>query len=176
MKKILSLAVIASLFSFGTFAQKKAEDKSKRPSPPATATATVNGTVITINYSVVSLKGRTIGTDVEPKTGQVWRTGANEATTFEVSKDVTIGGNKLPAGKYGLFTIYNGSEATVIFNKTWDQWGAYDYKAAADAFRIKVPVGKASPVADKLNFSIDAKGKVTWVWGDTSTSFEVKTS
>lgn len=176
MKKILSLAVIASFFSFGAFAQKKAEDKSKRPSPPATATATVNGTVITINYSVLSLKGRTIGTDVEPKAGQVWRTGANEATTFEVSKDVTIGGNKLPAGKYGLFTIYNGGEATVIFNKTWDQWGAYDYKEAADAFRIKVPVGKASPVADKFNFTIDPSGKVTWVWGDTSTSFEVKTS
>src|SRR5690242_94848 len=80
------------------------QDKSKRPSPPATATATTdNGVTITIDYSQPSLKGRTIGKDVEPMKGKVWRAGANEATTFEVNKDVTINGQKLPAGKYALF-------------------------------------------------------------------------
>jgi hypothetical protein len=176
MRKILSLAMMASLFSFTAFAQKPAEDKTKRPSPPATATATVKGTVITINYSTPFVKGRTIGKDLEPKEGQVWRTGANEATTFEISKDVKIDGNTLAAGKYGLFTIYNGKECTVIFNKTWDQWGAYDYKDSMDVFRIKVPVKTASPFAEKFNFNISSKGKVTWVWGDKSVSFAVKTS
>ncbi len=174
MIRIFSLATIALLFTGLTACAQKSDDKSKRSSPPAIATATVNGTVITINYSAPSVKGRTIGKDLEPKDGLVWRTGANEATVFEVSKDVTIDGNKLPAGKYGLFTIYNGSECTVIFNKTWDQWGAFDYKEAADAFRIKVPVGKAPAFAEKFNISVDNAGKVTILWGDTSVSFDVK--
>ena len=68
--------------------------------------------------------------------GKVWRTGANEATVFETDKDVTIDGKKLPAGKYGLFTLFNGNDATIIFNKTWKQWGAFDYNEADDALRV----------------------------------------
>ncbi|MEI9810596.1 MAG: DUF2911 domain-containing protein [Bacteroidota bacterium] len=64
-----------------------------------------NGTVVSIDYSQPSVKGRTIGTDLEPMEGKVWRTGANEATIFEVSKDVKIEGSALPAGKYSLYTI-----------------------------------------------------------------------
>ncbi len=164
------------LLSLNVLAQKPAEDKSKRPSPPAMATATVNGAVITINYSTPSVKGRTIGKDLEPKDGQVWRTGANEATTFEISKDVMINGSKLPAGKYSLFTLFTGDKSTLIFNKTWDQWGAYDYKDAADALRVQVPVEKAAPMAEKMNFSITNSGKVTLNWGTLAVSFNVTTS
>lgn len=174
MKKIISIAFAAAMFmTFSACAQKPAEDKSKRPSPSAVATATVNGAVVTINYSAPSVKGRIIGKDLEPKDGQVWRTGANEATTFEVSKDVTINGSKLPAGKYGLFTLFNGDSATLIFNKTWDQWGAYDYKDAADALRVTIPVGKSTNVSEKLNFDITPAGKVTMLWGTVLLNFAV---
>lgn len=100
MKKILSLALFSGILLMGINAQAQNEDKSKRPSPPATVTATTSkGTVIKIDYSQPSVKGREIGKDVEPMKGKVWRTGANEATVFEVSKDVTINGKNLPAGK-----------------------------------------------------------------------------
>lgn len=176
MKKVLFFALVATMFTGFVASAQKSGDKSKRVSPPSTASATVNGTVISVNYSAPSVKGRKIGSELEPKEGQVWRTGANEATIFEVSKDVTINGSKLPAGKYGLFTIYNGAECTVIFNKTWDQWGSYDYKDAADALRIKVPVTKAAAFAEKFTINATDDGKITILWGDTSVSFDVKTS
>lgn len=175
MKKILIMLFAAFLFtSITTYAQKG--DKSKRPSQPATTTATVQGTVITIDYSTPSVKGRKIGAELEPKEGIVWRTGANEATVFEVSKDVTINGNALKAGKYGLFTIFNGKECIVIFNKTWEQWGAFEYKEAADALRVKVPVQTNSTFAEKFNITVDDKGKVVILWGDLAVDFVVKPS
>ena len=80
MKKILSTLLLAGLFISNANAQ---QDKSKRPSPPAIVTQTLaSGATISIDYSQPSVKGRTIGKDLEPKEGAVWRTGANEATVF----------------------------------------------------------------------------------------------
>src|SRR5436305_8245158 len=96
MKKILSLALFSGilLMSVTAHAQndtKPPEDKSKRPSPPAAdSVVTSKGVAIKIDYSQPSVKGREIGKDVEPMKGKVWRTGANEATVFEVNKNVTI--------------------------------------------------------------------------------------
>ena len=173
MKYLLSLSMMSLLlfFTLGSCAQA---DKSKRPSPPALVTQKIGDLTISIDYSQPSVKGRTIGTDLEPKPGEVWRTGANEATVFEVDKDVKVNGNALPKGKYGLFTLVDGNDWIFIFNKTWKQWGAFDYKEADDAFRIKVKGGKADPFAEKMNFSIDEKGKVTLVWGDKKVDFLVK--
>src|SRR6187402_3904522 len=96
------------LFSAALFLSLVACGQNPPPSPPAKASETIeNGAVITINYSQPSVKGRTIGKDLEPMEGKVWRTGANEATVFETTKDVMVEGKKLPAGKYGLFTIFN---------------------------------------------------------------------
>jgi Protein of unknown function (DUF2911) len=150
-------------------------DKSKRPSPPALAKETLSsGAAVSIDYSQPSVKGRIIGKDLEPKAGQVWRTGANEATVFETDKAVKIEGKELPAGKYGLFTIANGDDWTIIFNKTWKQWGAYDYKEADDALRVNVKASKASSFAEKMTFSISKDGKITLLWGDISVGFTVQ--
>ncbi len=176
MKKILSIALIASglLSSISSNAQAT-EDKSKRPSPPAKVTEKIkSGATITIDYSQPSVKGRTIGKDLEPMDGQVWRTGANEATVFETDKDVMVQGKKLPAGKYGLFTLFNGSDVTVIFNKTWKQWGAFKYQEADDALRVKATESKLSPPAEKMTFTISADGKVDLMWGDKKVEFTVK--
>jgi hypothetical protein len=175
MKKLISFALLAGLFTTQVSAQKPAEDKSKRPSPPATVSQKIaSGATITINYSQPSIKGRTIGKDVEPMEGKVWRTGANEATTFETDKDVTIDGAALPAGKYGLFTIFNGDEVTVIFNKTWKQWGAFDYKMEEDVLRVKTKVSEANPSSEKVTFTISKEGQVNLLWGNKKVSFEVK--
>jgi len=176
MKKIFSIAAIAAFLftSFSANAQEGA-DKSKRPSPPATVTQTIgSGAVISIDYSQPSVKGRIIGETLEPKNGVVWRTGANEATVFETSKDVKINGQSLPAGKYGLFSISGKDEWTIIFNKTWKQWGAYDYEKSEDALRVKVKPGKAAAFAEKMTFTIDKNGQVNLFWGDIQVGFEVK--
>lgn len=149
------------------------QDKSQRPSPPDSVTQTTNnGLVITINYSQPGIKGRTIGKEIAPY-GKVWRTGANEATTFEISKNAKIEGQSLPAGKYSLYTIPGEDEWTIILNKTWKQWGTV-YKMEEDVLRVKVKPGKAKSFYEKMTFAIDKTGKVSLMWGDTQVDFDVK--
>lgn len=92
---------------------------------------------ITLTYSRPNVKGRKIFGGLEPY-GTVWRTGANSATVIKFSDDVTIEGHDIPAGEYGLFTIPNKNEWTIILNKTSKQWGAYTYNEADDILRFKV--------------------------------------
>src|SRR5688572_31296284 len=105
------------LFSTVLFISVGACGQNPPASPPAKVSETTEkGTTITINYSQPSVKGRTIGKDLEPMDGKVWRTGANKATVFEVNKDVKVEGQTLPAGMYSMFTLVNGNEWTFIFN------------------------------------------------------------
>ena len=174
MKKIMSFSLLLCCLSIGISCEAQ-DDKSKRPSPPAIVTqALKNGARVSIDYSQPSVKGRTIGKDLEPKNGEVWRTGANEATVFETDKTVKIDGKELPAGKYGLFSIAGNDSWTIIFNKTWKQWGAYDYKEEEDAVRINVKAKKAAAFAEKMVFNIDKNGLVTLLWGDREIAFTVK--
>jgi hypothetical protein len=177
MKKVFTILSMAGLLlaTNALSAQDKKEDKSKRPSPPAKVTQTLaSGAVISIDYSQPSVKGRTIGKDLEPKGDAVWRTGANEATVFETSKAVKVNGQALPAGKYGLFSIAGSNEWTIIFNKTWKQWGAFDYKMADDVLRVKAAAKKATSFAEKMTFTIGKDGTVTLLWGDHQVSFKVE--
>jgi hypothetical protein len=169
MKKLLMLLMLGS--SLVASKSTMAQDKSKRPSPPAVLNYSKNDLKLTIDYSQPSVKGRSIGKDIAPF-GQVWRTGANEATTFEVNKDVMIEGQPLPAGKYSLYTIPGADEWTLIFNKTWKQWGTV-YKQEEDALRVKVKPTKAPSFAEKMTFTAD-DNKVNLMWGDTKVSFTVK--
>jgi len=176
MKKIATFALLLTglVMSSQTHAQTD-KDKAKPASPPASVMqTTTSGTAISIKYCQPSVRGRTIGKDLEPMEGQVWRTGANEATVFEISKAVKINGKDLPAGKYGLFSLSGKDNWTIIFNKTWKQWGAFNYKEADDALRIQVPVKKAEPFAEQMTFTIDKSGVVTLVWGDNKVSFTVQ--
>lgn len=168
----LFLLLISLLPALNVSAQP---DKSKRPSPPDSVGMKLkSGATISINYSQPSIKGRTINKDLEPMSGKVWRTGANEATVFETDKDVTIAGSTLPAGKYGLFTIFNENDVTVIFNKTWKQWGAFKYKEADDQLRIKAHLHDATTPAEQMKFNISPDGNVTLLWGTKKVDFTVK--
>ena len=171
MKKILLLPMLAMFIVFTACGQG---DKSKRPSPPAKATETLkSGAVVVIDYSQPAVKGRTIGKDVEPMPGKVWRTGANEATVFEVNKDVKVEGKALPAGKYGLYTINNGDDWTIIFNKKWNQWGT-EYNEGDDALRVNVKGTKAPKFSERMTFAVDKDGKVALLWGDKEVDFMVQ--
>ncbi|WBO86120.1 DUF2911 domain-containing protein [Hymenobacter yonginensis] len=172
MKKILTLLFVfcGLLLAGQAMAQgKMPEDKSKRPSPPATVT----GPGFTIDYSRPSLKGRKAFGGLEPY-GKVWRTGANEATTFTTTKAVKINGKALAAGTYALFTIPGEQEWTIIFNKTAKQWGAYEYKQADDALRVQVKSTKTAAPVEVFTISADKAGMVTLMWDNTQVAFTVK--
>jgi hypothetical protein len=167
MKKSLFTMGLA-MFAFIATAQ---DDKADRPSPPATATGEVNGKTITIDYSQPSVKGRVIFGGLQPY-DTVWRAGANETTTIEVSDDVTVGGKALPKGKYGFFIIPNKEEWTIIIN-TGIEWGAFTYKESEDVLRINVPVEKTDLV-EKLTYTVSSDGNVSLAWANSKVSFSVQ--
>jgi hypothetical protein len=173
MKRLFTLALLATGLMTGISAHAQ-EDKSKRVSPPVHVQQELKkGTIVTIDYSQPSVKGRSIGKDLEPKDGQVWRTGANEATVFETNTDININGKPLPAGKYSMFTLFEGNTVTIIFNKTWSQWGAFKYNSADDQLRVQTKVGNSSVMAEKMTIDITPDGKVLLLWGGKKVVFTI---
>lgn len=136
MKQILRLSCTLLLLGAVLLSATAQDDRSKRPSPPAEVRGTINGADITITYSSPAVKGREIWGALVPY-DVIWRTGANEATTFSTSKDILVNGGSLPSGRYALFTISGKEKWTVIFNAEPDQWGAFDYKKINDVLRVE---------------------------------------
>ncbi len=130
------------------------------------------GLFTTLNVSAQQDKSKRVSPPLAPA-GKVWRTGANEATVFETSKDVSIEGQKLPAGKYSIYSIPGEKEWTMIFNKTWKQWGTV-YKESEDALRINVKPKKSKQFAEMMTFEIAKNGKVSLMWADTQIDFKVQ--
>ncbi|MEO5906573.1 MAG: DUF2911 domain-containing protein, partial [Saprospiraceae bacterium] len=125
------------------------------PSPPAKVDATIiNGATISLNYSSPAVKGRTIWGGLVPY-NQLWRTGANEANVFQTDKDILVNGQKLPAGKYSLFTIPGVNEWTVIFNREWDQWGTMKYNSSNDVLRVTTKPQKSMQFNERLKFTLE---------------------
>jgi len=162
----LSLPIIAQ-----TAAGKTSAKKDERPSPPMIAENTIGNLTVTIKYNSPGVKGRTIWGELVPY-NKVWRTGANEATTFEVSRDSKIEGNGLFAGKYALFTIPGETEWTVIINQVSDQWGAYKYDESKDVFRFKVKPQRGE-FKERLEFNVSEKGRVTMAWENIVIGFDI---
>ncbi|MFY0608157.1 MAG: DUF2911 domain-containing protein [Cyclobacteriaceae bacterium] len=167
--RLLLSATLIMVMVLGAEAQK---DKKKRPSPPAQVTQTVDGKTITIDYSQPGVKGRKVLDGLIPY-GKVWRTGANEATWIEISDDVMIEGEKLEKGKYSIFTIAGESEWTIIFNKTWDQWGHYKYDEGMDALRIKVTPEMTSEFVERFTIDISEEGEVSLAWDKVVAKFDI---
>ena len=127
-------------------------DKSKRPSPPAKATCSLpDGKSITVDYSSPRARGRKIFGGLVPY-GEVWRAGANEATTFVTTADLMVGGSHVPAGSYTLFAIPNKDKWTLIVSKKTGEWGIPYPGADQDLVRVDM---KASAVSSPVeNFTI----------------------
>ncbi len=164
------LLIIAAIAFFATDAQAQ---KRARVSPKDSVEASLRkGVDVKIVYSRPSLKGRELKNIIT--FGEVWRTGANEATTFEVNKDVAVEGKRLRAGKYSLYVIPGEKESTVIFNKIWNQWGT-KYDEAEDALRIKVPTKHTKDKTEQFTISVnDNNGVVSLEWGNLQIPFKVK--
>lgn len=114
-----------------------AEIQLPQASPGATIVQEIGTSRVTITYHRPAVKGRKVWGDLVPY-GKLWRLGANNATTLELSHDAKVGGVAVPAGKYALFAIPTASEWTFILNKKSDQWGAYFHNAADDVARFTV--------------------------------------
>lgn len=160
---------IVFLFSF-LFANAQTS-VNNRVSPMDSVEAQINNVNVEIIYSRPFLKGREFGKDIVPF-GKVWRTGANEATVFEVDKDVFIEGKLLPAGKYSLYTIPGEKETIVIFNKDWDQWGT-KYEESRDALRVTVPTFSSEESTEQFTIDLDQAGAACLTWGNTLFTFHL---
>jgi hypothetical protein len=110
------------------------------PSPSATLKQRIGLTDVTVEYSRPSMKGRKVFGDLVPY-GEVWRTGANKATSISFKGNVIVNDQPLQAGSYSLFTIpHEGGAWELILNKNTELWGAYDRKPEEDVLHLKVPV------------------------------------
>jgi len=168
MKRSITVFLLLFVAVFASVAQ---EDKSKRPSPPASAEGTIDGVKVKVDYSAPSAKGRKMLGGIEAY-GKVWRTGANETTTIEFSAPVKVEGKDVPAGKYGLFTIPGENEWVIIINKGI-KWGAYTYKQEEDVIRATVKPSKTTSFVETFNIAVE-KNAVTMKWENTQVSFSVK--
>ncbi len=143
------ILLLVALISSNIFSQ----NNLPRLSPKAYVGQMVGYVNVEINYGTPGVKDRKIWGELVPY-NKIWRTGANEATTIEFSKPILIEGNKIPAGKYSLFTIPGITEWTIILNKVADQWGTYKYNKEEDLIRFKVKPIK-NEHQERLNFSIE---------------------
>jgi len=150
-----------------------AQDKSSRPSPPASAhCAFANGKTIHVDYSSPRMNGRKIMGELVPF-GKVWRAGANEATTFVIDTNVTVGGKAVPAGSYTLFTVPNADNWTLIISKKTGEWGIPDACEADDFLRTDMKVSKLSSPVENFTISFKNSGNTCTMlmnWETTSAS------
>lgn len=163
--------LLCTLFSLQVQAQKDTPVE-QRESLPDSVIGKVGSTRILIDYSRPSVKGRKIWGDLVPY-DKLWRTGANESTVFEISKDLKIEGQVLPAGKYSLFTIPGQTQWTFVFNTDWDEWGTNGYKEKNDKLKVTVKPLKAPQFTEKLTFYIQ-NNRVFLRWENMEVGFKVK--
>lgn len=177
----LSRAVRASVFAAIpalalTAAIAEVPDGPPRLSPRAEVSQVVGLSEIGITYSRPSVNGRTVFGELVPW-GEVWRTGANEATQFTLSHDAEIEGQAIEAGSYALFTVPGEKRWKLIFNREAEQWGAFRYDAEKDALTFEVePRSAPHTEAFEIAFAeVTAEtAEVVLAWAETEVSFTVR--
>ena len=174
MRKYVALAL---LVSFCVLGPARADIKLPQPSPGASVKTAVGTTDVTIDYHRPGVKGRKIWGELVPY-GEVWRLGANQATTITFDGPVKVQGQDVAAGTYALFAIPRTDKWTLILNKTAKQWGAYFYKAEEDLLRFDVQP-QSGPFTEWMAFQItpDGSGKavVEMAWETLRVPFMIET-
>jgi hypothetical protein len=163
--------VIGMFFTLSLFAACQ-----RRPSPAASTMCDLGGgKTIKTNYSSPRIKGRKIYGDLVPF-GQIWRAGANEATTFVSSSEVVVGGKTVPAGGYTIFTIPAPDKWTLIINKKTGEWGI-PYKYESDELaRVEMKVSKLAVPVENFTIADDKSGSgctLRMDWETTRASVDI---
>lgn len=152
--------------------------KTPAPSPSQTIKQDFGIGSVELSYSRPALRGRKVFGDLVPF-GQVWRTGANQATTITFSDEVTVGGTKLPAGKYGLLTIPDRNEWTIILTKSLDVTSPAAYKQENDAVRLKAKPTMLSTPVENLTMQFanikPSSAELQMMWDNISVSLPFST-
>lgn len=171
MRKILS-----PLAAFAFALSVHADVEVPQPSPGATVSQRVGTSTVTVTYHRPAVKGRAIWGGLVPY-GEVWRLGANDATTLELSHDATVAGKGLPAGKYALFAVPSGEKWQLVVNSQPDQWGAYFRDPKKDVLSFDA-VPAAGPHQEWLEFRIlpetRERVRVELAWEKLRLSFPVE--
>jgi hypothetical protein len=174
-RRLITAIVAASLVTAAAFAQHDSGEKKKPLSPPAIASGTIGGSNITVAYSAPAKRDRVIMGGLVPY-GQVWRTGANAATTLTTSGDLDIGGLAVPAGKYTLYTIPTEKGWTLIVNKQNGQWGT-EYDEKQDLGRVAMTVSPVKSTVETFVIDVKAgkgnKGALSFTWENVEASVPV---
>ncbi|MBS1786992.1 MAG: DUF2911 domain-containing protein [Acidobacteria bacterium] len=172
LKRVLAVVAVLCVLIVVTVAWQR-----QRLSPHETVEATIGGKKISITYGRPYLKGRkAVGGTLVPY-GQVWRTGADEATVLKTDADLMIGSLSVPKGSYALFTLPSETGWKLIVNKTSDQWGAFNYDANQDLGRVDMKVGKTPSTVEQFTISLSSAGSggvLKLEWENTSASVDVK--
>ncbi len=182
MKKFLKWTgiVVGSLAVILFIAFQVLQSQTKKHSPEDTVEYVDGDTKVSVFYNRPSVKGREIFGGLIPY-GEVWRTGANEATTFTATKDLAIDGKTLAAGTYTLWTIPNKDSWTVIFNEKEYGWGVgFDGKAsrdpAADVLQVKVPTQALNDTQELFTIGLKENGSpalvLSWEKTKVAVAFE----
>lgn len=178
-----SVLIAVSIFAVAAMASAQmnmGQDKSKRPSPPASAACNFGGgNSIKMEYSSPRAKGRKIFGEATDKAvvpyGQIWRTGANEATTFVTDTDLKVDGKTVPAGSYTIFTVPKADAWTLVISKKTGEWGT-DYPGEKeDLLRAPMKVSKTSAPVENFLIAFEQKGsecKMRLEWADTRATVE----
>jgi hypothetical protein len=170
----IALSVLVLAAATPATAQERGNDEP-RVSPNAAVSQTIGTTEVRITYGRPQVKGRTIFGGLVSY-DEVWRTGANEATTFSVSSDVTVAGEPLSAGTYSLYTIPGQETWTLIFNNVADQWGT-NYDKSKDALRVEV-APESAPSREMMTFLFEevtnTSGTCVLHWAEVRVPFEIQ--
>lgn len=174
----LTLMALSFLFSCSAFEAVAQEAVVPRPSPLAIVNTRYKSTYFKLTYSQPHKKGREVFGSLVPF-GEVWRTGANEATELTVTRNIQINGTLLLAGTYSLFTIPDENKWTVIINSEPGLWGSYNYNKTLDVMRFEVPVQTVPGelVYEAFTIQLDQKNEVAdllLLWDKTKISIPIK--
>jgi hypothetical protein len=176
MLKIFQLSMaLVFILSLNSFSQ---QIKTPRPSPDVTVTQMIGVTEIKIDYSSPGVKGRKVWGELVPF-GEIWRTGANEATTITFSDPVKINGTELPAGTYGIHTIPNESEWEFIFSKDTRIDGGSTFNKEKEVLRVKSKP-EEHHFMERMTFLFayvtDNSASVNLLWDKLEVSFNIETN
>jgi Protein of unknown function (DUF2911) len=170
----LKLPLLLLFASFANIAHSQ-ESIPPRPSPLAIVICRYKDSYLKITYSQPHKRGRDIFGTLVPF-GEVWRTGANEATEITLSKDIFINGQLLAAGTYSLFTIPEKEKWTVVLNKDLGLWGSYNYNSKMDVLRFEAPVQSAAVIYEPFTIQINQrnnKADIELLWDRIKVSFPI---
>jgi hypothetical protein len=153
-----------------------AQDASKRPSPAAQAQCKFSdGKTVKSDYSSPRMKGRKIFGGLVPY-GEVWRAGANEATTLVTDTNLTIGGKDVPAGSYTLFTVPNADKWVLVISKKTGEWGVPYPGEGDDLARADMRVSSLSSPMENFTIGFDQTGSACAMhldWEKTRASVDI---